>query len=323
MTRVYIHASLPRITRLSRSLIVVAGVALVAAALAGLSRIADPEQRDLDESGRADASGQFVRLTDGYTHYELAGPAGGRAVVLAPGFSVPYYVWDPTFAALASRGFRVLRYDYYGRGYSDRPDVAYSQDLYLRQLTELLEAVSMQGPVDLAGVSLGASVITAMADRQPDRVRSLVYVDPSFRHSYTPGTTAGMPRVWNFLTAMLDERGWADEQLADFVRPERFPDWPDRYRVQMRYRGFRRARLSEIVTNADVEQVPEVERVGRHARPVLLIWGKEDRTVPFSESAGLTKTMPKARLVAVEAAGHLPQLEQPDIVNAAIIEFLR
>lgn len=232
-------------------------------------------------------------------------------------------MWDPTFAALADTGLRVLRYDYYGRGYSDRPDVAYSQDLYIRQLTELLEAVSIKGPVDLAGVSLGASVITTMADRYPNRVRSLIYVDPSFRHSFPLGMTAEWPAVWNFLTALLDERGWADEQLGDFSHPERFPDWPDRYRVQLRYRGFRRARLSEFVSNADFEQVPEVQRVGRHPRPILLIWGKEDQTVRFSESEGLTKTMPKARLVAVESAGHLPQLERPDIVNQAIIEFLR
>lgn len=243
--------------------------------------------------------------------------------MLAAGFSVPYYVWDPTFAALADAGFRVLRYDYYGRGFSDRLDVPYSQDLYVRQLTELLDAVSIKGAVDLGGVSLGASVITSVADRYPDRVRSLIYVDPSFRHSYTPGFTAGVPVLWDFITAVLDERRWADEQLGDFYHPERFPDWPARYREQLQYRGFRRARLSEIVSNAESEQVLEVQRVGRHSRKVLLIWGKEDRTVPFKESEGLTRTIPNARLVAVESAGHLPQLEQPALVNAAMIDFLR
>ena len=56
--------------------------------------------------------------------------------------------------------------------------------------------------------------------------------------------------VWNFITAVVDERTWAQEQLGDFAHPERFPDWPDRYRVQMQYRGFRRARQSDIVANA-------------------------------------------------------------------------
>src|SRR4051812_34564559 len=90
---------------------------VIAAAGAGLYVAADPEKLDIDQSVRAAAPGAFVRLTDGYTHYELSGPPEGRVVVLAAGISVPYYIWDPTFAALVHAGFRVLRYDYYGRGY--------------------------------------------------------------------------------------------------------------------------------------------------------------------------------------------------------------
>jgi len=145
---------------------------------------ADPEKLDIDENVRRMAPGRFVKLSDGFTHYEIGGPASGRTVVLAAGVSVPYYIWDPTFMALTDAGLRVLRYDYYGRGYSDRPDVAYSQDLYVRQLAELLDAVHITDPIDLAGLSYGGSVVTSFADRFPDRVRSLVYVDPSFWSPY-------------------------------------------------------------------------------------------------------------------------------------------
>ena len=77
----------------------------------GIYVYADPEQRELDDTARAEMPGQFVKLSDGYTHYEIAGPADRPVVVLAAGFSVPYYIWDPTFAALTAAGFRVLRYD--------------------------------------------------------------------------------------------------------------------------------------------------------------------------------------------------------------------
>ena len=83
----------------------------------------DPERLELDDSVRRSAPGQFARLIDGYTHYEIGGPPDGQAVVLAAGATVPYYIWDPTFAALTGAGFRVLRYDYYGRGFSDRPEI--------------------------------------------------------------------------------------------------------------------------------------------------------------------------------------------------------
>lgn len=294
-----------------------------------LYSLADPENLDLDDSVRRATPGQFARLTDGYTHYEIAGPStplrsgppAGHVVALAAGFSVPYYIWDPTFKALTDAGFLALRYDYYGRGFSDRPDVAYTQAFYVRQLAELLDSLRITDPIDLVGLSLGGAVITSFADTFPDRVRSLIYVDPSFR---TPGSLppfAGTPFLWR-LFAGLAERGWAYEQLGDFLHPERFPDWLDRYRVQMQYRGFRRARLSELAANANVDQREEIERVGQHTRPVLVIWGKQDSSVPFESSGPLLEAMPRARLVAVEDSGHLPQWEQPAVTHAAIVEFL-
>ena len=297
-------------------------VLLIVAAGGGLYLAADPERLEIDESVRASTPGKFVRLSDGFTHYEIGGPADGRVVVLAAGISVPYYIWDPTFAALSKAGFRVLRYDYYGRGFSDRPDIGYTQDLYVRQLSELLNAVHITQPIDLAGLSYGGSVVTSFADRFPDRVRSLIYVDPSFWSPYQVTALQKMPRVWNYLTAIFEERWWADLQLDDFLRPERFPDWPDRYRVQLQYRGFRRAQRSTAVANADIDQAPQLKRVGEHPRPVLVFWGREDQAVPFEFSSTLLEAMPRARLVPVESSGHLPHWEQPDVVHPALIDFL-
>jgi len=289
----------------------------------GLYAYADLERRDLDAAARAAMPGRFAKLTDGYTHYEIGGPAGGRVVVLAAGFSVPYYIWDPTFTALTAAGFRVLRYDYYGRGYSDRPAIPFTDDMYLRQLDELLAAAGIEGPVDLAGISFGASLITNYADKYPARVRSLVYVDPSIRKPYQLSLLEDMPPVWNYVAAVLDQRSWADGQFGDFLHPERFRDWAERYRDQMQYKGFRRARLSEIVSNANVDQSEQLRRVGEHPRRVLVIWGKQDPTVPFEDSEWFMKALPHGRLVTVEEAGHLPQWEQPEVVHRELIAFLR
>jgi pimeloyl-ACP methyl ester carboxylesterase len=297
---------------------------LVTAALAwGLYVYADPERAELNAAARAAMPGQFARLSDGYTHYEISGPAAGRTVVLAAGFSVPYYIWDPTFDALTAAGFRVLRYDYYGRGYSDRPAIPFTDDMYMRQLDELLGSLQLSGPVDLVGISFGASVITSFADKYPERVRTLTYFDPSIRTPYQLSLVEHVPPAWDYLTAVLDERFWAEGQLGDFLHPERFPDWADRYRDQMRYKGFRRARLSEIVSNTSTDQTEQLKRVGEHPRPVLVIWGKQDNTVPFDESEFFMKSLPHGRLLAVDDSGHLPQWEQPDIVHRELIAFLK
>ena len=95
--------------------------AVVALLCAALYTGFDRESETLTDAVRSQVSGSFLRLADGVVHYELAGPPptvlDARTVVLIHGFSVPYYIWDPTFEALAQAGFRVLRYDLYGRGY--------------------------------------------------------------------------------------------------------------------------------------------------------------------------------------------------------------
>ena len=282
----------------------------------------DPETLELDDAARASATGEFVRLSNGYTHYEIGGPETGRMVVLLAGFSVPYYIWDPTYKALTEAGFRVLRYDYYGRGYSDRPEVPYSVDLHIGQLNELLDKLKIAGPFDLAGLSFGGSVITTYAYRYPDRVRSLIYMDPGFRSPAPTLSFSGMPRVWGFFTAIFDEQNWPNDQMTDFLHPERFPDWPKRYVTEVRYKGFRQARLSEFVANANEDQTEEIARVGEHPRPVLVVWGKQDMTVPFENSEWVMRRMMHGRLLAVDQAGHLPHMEQPDVVQPEIIAFL-
>ena len=123
------------------------------------------ERDEITDAVRQNAAGNFVRLSDGFTHYELAGPEGGRTVVLIHGFSVPYYLWDHTFDPLVKVGFRVLRYDLYGRGFSDRPHVHYNADLYDRQLMELLTALHLDAPVELVASSRCRAVRSSISCR--------------------------------------------------------------------------------------------------------------------------------------------------------------
>ena len=111
----------------------------------------NPEKKALDELARTEAKGRFARLSDGMTFYRLSGPDSGVPVVLVHGFSVPSYIWDSTAVALSVAGYRVLQYDTFGRGYSDRPNVTYGADLVDRQLGEIIDSAGILGPVHLMG----------------------------------------------------------------------------------------------------------------------------------------------------------------------------
>jgi pimeloyl-ACP methyl ester carboxylesterase len=287
-------------------------------------RLKDPERRTLDDHARREAPGRFVRLPEGVTHYEVAGPDTGRVVVLAAGFSVPAYIWDSLYLRLAGAGFRVVRYDYYGRGWSDRPDAVYDQDLFVRQLRGLLDSLRVRA-VDLAGLSFGGAVVTSFADAYPDRVRSLMYVDPVFNVGRPLPPEERSSWVWT--VHMLFRGGgdaMADGQLGDFLHPERFPDWSSRYRVQQQFIGTREAlRRTRAAIAVAPHQDEQLRRLGTHPRPVLVVWGRHDSVAPFTRSRSLLAAMPRAVLVPVDSAAHLPHLEQPELVASAATRFLR
>jgi pimeloyl-ACP methyl ester carboxylesterase len=62
-------------------------------------------------------------------------------------------------------------------------------------------------------------------------------------------------------------------------------------------------------------------RVARAGIPVLLIWGKEDRTVPIGLSTRLRVAIPDLRFVVVDSAGHLPMVERASVVNPVLLRF--
>ncbi|RME88797.1 MAG: alpha/beta fold hydrolase [Anaerolineae bacterium] len=282
------------------------------------------ETRSLDDAARAEAPGRFVELPDGAVHYELAGPEQGDVVVLVHGFSVPFYVWDPTFAALTRAGFRTLRYDLYGRGYSDRPRGPYDRSLFDRQLLNLLDTLGLDEPVHLVGLSMGGPIVGTFADRHPARVRRLVLIDPA---GFQTGRSAlgrwlRFPVVGEVILSLFGRRLLLASQREDFFRPERFPEYFPKYLPQMRYRGFRSALLSSLRHGMLDDMRPVYRRVSeRH--PVLLFWGREDRTIPFELSRNAVAAMPSAVFHPVDEAGHLPHYERPEVVNPLLIAFLQ
>ena len=303
------------------------------AGLAGLAalgvlvtvRVLDPEQQTIDAAARAGAPGRFVQLADGVTHYEVAGPDTGRVVVLAAAFSVPAYLSDTLFQRLGRAGFRALRFDYYGRGWSDRPMVAYDLALFDRQIAGLLDSLRITGPVDVIGLSFGAAIVTDFAEAAPGRVRSLTYINPVFnaRRPLPPQERSALRWSIHMVLRGGLER-MAAGQMEDFYRPERHPDWVARYREQFRVKGTREAlRRTRAAIAEAPDQGEQLRRVGGDPRPVLVVWGREDGGVTRPDIDALLGAMPRATLVAVDSAGHLPHLDRPDVVVPAIIDFYR
>jgi pimeloyl-ACP methyl ester carboxylesterase len=283
------------------------------------------ETSELNDIARQGSAGSFIALPDGVTHYELSGAENGIPVVLTHGFSTPYFIFDTPFDFLVKSGFRVLRYDLFGRGLSDRPVLQYDIHLFVRQLEDLLEAMNFER-INLAGLSMGGPITTAFIDRHPGTVAKHILIDPAGAKRIALSTLLEVTKLRGLgeLTLAFFGRVSMVRSIAkDMITADAMAAFQERYQVQMQYIGFKRAILSTM-RNRMLESFYETyERVGKLGIPTLVFWGIQDKTVPFEDSQALLKAIPHAEFHALENCGHLPHYEKPEIVNPILLEFLR
>jgi pimeloyl-ACP methyl ester carboxylesterase len=278
----------------------------------------------LNPETRKSLPGNFIDLPSGTTHYELSRPGSKDLVVHVHGFSTPYYIWEPTFQALKSSGFSVLRYDLLGRGYSDRPRTIYDLDLFLRQLVQLINSLKIDQPFHLVGLSFGAWISTQYCNHSPEIVKSLTLISP---------LVSGIPLMKNsifnlpwigdlFFYTYYSKHILPKNQSSDFFNAGKHPDWEIKFLDQLRYAGFNQAILSTYRQIRYVDWHSIYSNFSKKEIPLQIIWGKEDQTINRLEIECLQQMIPNHQLVLVDQTGHIPHYEKPEVVSTKMVEFL-
>ena len=308
------------------------GLAAVLAAALGIVGaypfvLGDMEAVALTDEVRAQMPGKaFAALPGGVTHYEWTGPEDGPVVVLIHGFTSPSFIWDYQAGPLAENGFRVLRYDLYGRGLSDRPKVQYTADRFDRQLFELLDSQGVAKPVDLAGLSMGGAVVIHFIDRHPGRVRRFALFAPSGFPVHVPLKYKALkvPGLGEWIMKALGDK----TTLAGLKRqvrndPEKSALFQRRYKEQMHYKGHKRALLSTLRHNPVTHLEDVYRRVGKKGHKGVLFWGTKDHVIPFEHHELVEAAIPSILFHAIDGGDHIANYETPEKVNEKLVEFLR
>jgi pimeloyl-ACP methyl ester carboxylesterase len=282
------------------------------------------ETKELNETTRKMLGGSFIALPDGVTHCQLSGPENGIPVVLVHGFSVPSFIFDPTFEFLVKSGFRVLRYDLIGRGFSDKPNLRYDIHLFVKQLKDLLDALGMQ-KVDLVGLSMGGPVTAAFIEKYPRYVRKHVLIDPSgTRRVELPPLLklVKVPIFGDLLIGLFGSGSMVKGIASDLFDPSLVEVFQEKYKIQMQYQGFKRAILSTMRNGMLNSFMQTYIKIGGLKKPTLLFWGEKDTTTLFSDHALILEALPHVEFHAIPNCGHIPHYEKPDVVNPILLEFL-
>jgi pimeloyl-ACP methyl ester carboxylesterase len=286
------------------------------------------ETIELTNEVRSTLPGEFIELSDGYVHYELAGPVDGEVVVLVHGFSAGAFVWDNNYEYLVGEGFRVLRYDMYGRGFSDRPYLRYDFELFTRQLYELIQKLGLsQRKVNLVGLSMGGGVCIIFTDQYHELVNKVSLIDPmgfsvgsySNRILYGLMKTPGFNRL---LKRYMHHEFFLESQKDDFPESAVIDGYLNKYREPLRYKGFLRA-IHSTASNIEFTSLRDTyERIGKRV-PMQLFWGEKDKTMPFHVSKEVLEAVPSIKFHPIMNAGHQPQYSHAQEVNRQLAEFLK
>ena len=280
------------------------------------------EYYPMDEEARKEASGAFVNLSHGATHYHIYGSENKETVVLIYGISLPSYSWNDFATQLANNGLKVITYDLYGRGYSERPYTIYNGRLYIRQLQELLDALHVTEKVSILGISMGGGIANHFASHHPERVKKIVLLTP-LHTSNILATLFTTPPLGELMLTILAARKMIAIQNETAKELDLPAGWSAPYRRQMEFFGYRRAIISSIREFATENHVESFKKIAALKMPVLLIWGKDDKVIPFSGHKSVMANIPHAQFLPLDNTGHLIHLEELEIVTKNVVEFLR
>lgn len=223
-------------------------------------------------------------------------------VLLIPGLLCDRFVWEPLLAVLPG-GALVA-------------DLATQDDL-----TEMARdcLARSDGPLAVAGHSMGARVAMEMARLAPGRIARLALLDTGIR-PLGDGERARRDEIVRF-AHRHGMRALAERWLPGMVHA------PNRARGEL-MRG-----LTEMVLRSDPDRHARQIRalvnrpdaslgLARIACPVLLAVGRQDRWSPVAQHQDMARRLPDARLEIVEDAGHFAPVEQPAVVARLVAGFL-
>jgi pimeloyl-ACP methyl ester carboxylesterase len=247
--------------------------------------------------------------------YQRAGK--GPPLVLVHGGGEDGRVWEPQMAALADE-FTVVAWDEPGAGRSSDAPAGFGLTDYAGCLAALIDALAL-GPAHVAGLSWGGTVAQELYRRHPELVATLILVDTYAGWRGSLSTEEVQSRVEGGRKMLAAPAGQFEltihglfageppaeslavlEQMAADVRPESV-----------------RNVLNAIAEADQRDLLPQI------AVPTLLVWGECDARSPLSVARQFEQAIPEAKLVVIPGAGHISNLERPELFNDAVREFCR
>jgi 3-oxoadipate enol-lactonase len=249
-------------------------------------------------------------------HYRIDGPVDAPWLMFSNSLATNLSMWDEQAARFGGR-YRVLRYDQRGHGQTDAPQGRYSFDTLIADAIALMDALGIER-THFCGLSMGGATAMGIAQRHSARLDKVVICDTACASS--PASA----QQWEERIAIAKSQGMtalADPTIARWFPAETVAAGPP-YLAKLRQmilstpvNGF----VGCAAALADHDFRPKLSAV---TRPLLLLVGEKDGATPAAMKQ-LQAGLPASRFIELPGAGHISNLDRPDMFNRAVEDFLR
>lgn len=286
-----------------------------------------------ESAARADiapAGGRLITTKSGAVFIQEAGPAVGIPVLLFHGTAAWSELWRRTSNVLSAAGFRVIALDLPPFGFSDRPGT-YTRADQAARVNDLLDQLKIEKAI-VVGHSFGAGAATELVMRFPERARSLVLVDAALGLT-APQTDAPVwlrPKwIREIIVSLSITNPLATKSLLESLIAKKERALPEYTEILQRPTVLRNSTpdIADWVfyfMGADRDALSaDRNSYARVKVRTAILWGEKDTVTPLDQATDLQALMPNASLTLLPDLGHIPQIEDPDIFNHALLRILK
>lgn len=261
---------------------------------------------------------RFLRANGIVLHVDDSGPKSGDqrpAIVFANSLGTDFRIWDAVAPAFAAT-HRVIRYDKRGHGLSEATPAPYSINDHVGDLAALLDALGVKSAI-IVGLSVGGVIAQGLAAARPDMVKAVVLSNTAHK--------IGTQDSWNARIDTVKSNGIGhigDAVMKLWFTPDFHKNRPDDL-AGCRNMLVRTPVEGYIGTCAALRDADMTASTAGLAIPALCIGGDQDGSTPPDLVRSTAALIKDAELVIIPGSGHIPCVEQPGAVIAAIQAFLK
>ena len=265
----------------------------------------------------------FIQTNNIQSFYEVHGE--GTPIVLIHGALVDLRMWQPQ-AEPFSRKYKVIVYDIRGHGQTGGSEKRrYSVQLLTEDLRALLEELRIDEPI-ICGLSLGGIVAQAYAASYPADIAALILCDTAVSATLTLSDKLQTYLIgWSLAPSVkiMGARRFTDYSfgLAKLMRGETWfgQNVEARRYVQEAMYAFDTVEMAKIYDLLVRFRSPKLEKI---KVPTLIMNGEHESQSVFRHAEYLQEHISNTQVATISGAGHLSNVENPEVFNERVQHFL-